>query len=423
MGVSKAGNSGYSRASRIAGWAITLLYFLQSCLTIALPRTDKTLAAREELRHWHMLVGVILLLLLLYRLWLWWRNERRMSPPMGMRPGLFNWARTLALATWLLLLSAPIFGFLFAWSDGIEVRLANWVTLPPLIGESYRLWLFSGYFHSGVGFMMLVLAVAALLTAGYSYLRYGRGLISIYPPGFGMQTFLTMLTSVWALSTFKSNENGPAAVAVYCLFVAAIWLLGWLIGRRRASAVTPTEPRNRAMVASVVAAILLVAIGAYGPYATFRVPPWPMGDVIAGPEGVTSHPEPIVRVEAWPETEFERTVAIETYKWCGFCHTYDKGGEPKAGPNLHAIFGQRVASVPNFHYSHALAARRDENLVWNDETLDAFLADPDAYVPGTSMIISSGPVSDPRVRKAVINMLKRDTMQGAIDTVPVPEGQ
>jgi hypothetical protein len=39
------------------------------------------------------------------------------------------------------------------------------------------------------------------------------------------------------------------------------------------------------------------------------------------------------------------------------------------------------------------------------------------------MIISSGPVSDPRVRRAVINLLKRDTMPGAIDVVPAPPGQ
>ena len=54
---------------------------------------------------------------------------------------------------------------------------------------------------------------------------------------------------------------------------------------------------------------------------------------------------------------------------------------------------------------------------------EALLADPDTFAPGTTMIISSGPVTDPKVRRAVINMLKRDTMPGAVDTVPAPEGQ
>ena len=79
--------------------------------------------------------------------------------------------------------------------------------------------------------------------------------------------------------------------------------------------------------------------------------------------------------------------------------------------------------MPGFSYSPALAAKQEAGLVWTDETLDRFLKDPDAFVPGTSMIISSGPVTDPKVRRAVINMLKRDTMGGAVDIVAPPEGQ
>jgi cytochrome c2 len=62
-------------------------------------------------------------------------------------------------------------------------------------------------------------------------------------------------------------------------------------------------------------------------------------------------------------------------------------------------------------------------MVWDDSTLDAYLADPDIFAPGTTMVISSGPVTDPRVRRAVINMLKRDTMPGAIDMIAAPDGQ
>lgn len=423
MRVTAGGGGEYGAGSRWLGWLITAFYFLQSCLTIALPRTAKSLPLRDDLRHWHMLVGVILMLLLIARLVHWWRTERGMLPPEGMRPRLFSWTRALTIATYLLLLSAPIFGFLFAWSDGVEVRLANFITLPPLLGESYGMWLFSGYFHSGAGFMMLVLALAALLTAAYSVVRTGMGAMAIFPPGFGVQVVLTVLTSVWALSTFRSNENGPAAVGVYLLLVAVVALFGKWLARRRARTAVPAQARAKGWLVAALGAAVLVLVGALGPWMTFRVTPWPMGDVIEGPPNVTSHAEPVVRVNAWPETDFERNVAMETYKWCGFCHTYDKGGEPKAGPNLYGIFGQRAASVPNFHYSHALAARREAGMVWDDETLDKFLQDPDKFVPGTTMIISSGPVSDPKVRRAVINMLKRDTMKGAIDEVPVPEGQ
>jgi cytochrome c2 len=57
-----------------------------------------------------------------------------------------------------------------------------------------------------------------------------------------------------------------------------------------------------------------------------------------------------------------------------------------------------------------MAAAGRNGLVWDDATLDKFLAGPDEFVPGTSMIISSGPVRTPEERAAVINILKRETM-------------
>ncbi len=412
---------GYSRISIWAGWTIALLMTVQNILTTWLPRTDKTLPAREELRYWHVLIGLLLFTALVIRLRCWWREERAMPAAGGLRPGLFNWARTLALTSYLLLLTLPVFGFLFAWGGGTRVGIPGLLTFPAVLGESFRLWLFSGYFHSAVGFMGLLLTVATLLTGAYAWLRYGKGLLSTFPPGYGMQALLGMACTSWSLATFKSSAPGPAALARYVAVVLVIWAIGWFLARRRKPVVRGDEQPGKARLASAAVVIGLVGLGSYGPNAMFRVSPWPMGDVIAGPPGVTSHSAPIVRVTAWAETDYERKVAIETYKWCGFCHTYEKGGKTKAGPNLYAIFGQRIASVPNFHFSPALASKRDA--VWDDATLDALLADADKFAPGTTMVISSGPVSDPKVRRAVINMLKRDTMGGAIDLVPAPIGQ
>jgi cytochrome c2/cytochrome b561 len=408
---------------RSLGWLIAIFYSIQSILSTLMPRTDKTLPLREDLRGWHYLVGTILLVLLFMRLRQWWRVDRYQSAPIIIGGGAWVWTRTLALTVYILLFLAPLFGIFNAWADGLTVHMGPFFALPSLVAENYRIWLFAGYFHSGLSFMVLVLNVAVLLTAAYTLLRYNKGLIAAFPTGFGAQVLLSTVVTSYATATFKSPDPGPMAIARFLGICAIVWAVGWAIHRKRVAFTGGVAAGPAVRGISAAGALALVILGAYGPYAMFRVTPWPMGVVAQGPAGATSYAAPVIRVSAWNETAFERETAAKTYKWCGFCHTFTKNGRAKAGPNLHAIFGQGAAGVPNFAYSSALAGKRKAGLVWDDKTLDAFLAAPDQYVPGTSMIISSGPVTDPRVRRAVINMLKRDTMPGAIDVVPAPSGQ
>ena len=409
--------------SSFLGWLIAGTYFIHSVISTNMPRTDKTLPLREELRGWHYLVGTVLLVLLLMRLRNWWRYDRHATPPADIGTGVWVWGRTLALTTYGLLAISPILGLLFAWSDGLSVHLGPLPAFPALMGENHGVWMFTGYFHSGLGFMAMVLNLAALLTAAYALLRYNKGLITAFPSAYGAQVLGSMAITSYALATFKSPDPGPMAVARFLGVCALVWAIGWMIHRKRAAYAGGGKTGKAVPILAGVGALALVAAGAYGPHAMFRVTPWPMGVTVEAPAGVTSHAAPITRVSAWNETAFERDVANDTYKWCGFCHTFKKNDRIKAGPNLHGIFGQRAASVPGFSYSPAMATKRDAGLVWTDETLDKFLENGDAFVPGTSMIISSGPVTDPKVRRAVINMLKRDTMEGHIDVVAAPEGQ
>ena len=69
---------------------------------------------------------------------------------------------------------------------------------------------------------------------------------------------------------------------------------------------------------------------------------------------------------------------------CQACH--EVGAETnRAGPHLVGLFGRTAGSVGGYRYSAALA---QSGLVWDEETLRAYLRDPRAAVPGNSMLFA-----------------------------------
>jgi cytochrome c len=67
---------------------------------------------------------------------------------------------------------------------------------------------------------------------------------------------------------------------------------------------------------------------------------------------------------------------------CAACHTFPVGGNTLIGPNLHAVFGRPAGTLPGFEYSPALKA---SGLVWTPRSLEAWLANPQRFVQGTTM--------------------------------------
>ncbi len=74
------------------------------------------------------------------------------------------------------------------------------------------------------------------------------------------------------------------------------------------------------------------------------------------------------------------------FKQCQTCHTDEKGGPNRIGPNLWGVVGRPKASEPGFTYSEAMktfAGKDPKN--WTYEEINEFIANPKARVPGTKM--------------------------------------
>jgi cytochrome c2 len=69
------------------------------------------------------------------------------------------------------------------------------------------------------------------------------------------------------------------------------------------------------------------------------------------------------------------------YRQCMACHVLD-AEQNRVGPHLVGIFGREAGAVDGFNYSPAMA---DSGIVWDDDTIGEYLADPRGYIPGNRM--------------------------------------
>jgi len=70
------------------------------------------------------------------------------------------------------------------------------------------------------------------------------------------------------------------------------------------------------------------------------------------------------------------------YMVCKACHDVEAGLPHKVGPNLHGMFGRTAGTAEGFRYTDVLVK---SGIVWTPATMDAWLKQPGAMVPGNGM--------------------------------------
>jgi cytochrome c len=91
---------------------------------------------------------------------------------------------------------------------------------------------------------------------------------------------------------------------------------------------------------------------------------------------------------------------VEFNNSCRTCHTLNEG-DNRLGPSLHNIIGRKAGALPDYNYSGAMAS---SSVVWDEASLNRFIEDPDAVVPGNKMKPFAG-IADAELRSAIVGYL------------------
>lgn len=130
---------------------------------------------------------------------------------------------------------------------------------------------------------------------------------------------------------------------------------------------------------------------------------WPAYLVIAGAfatvQAAAAYKAPAaVASVALTELEGDEEAGREIYvEDCRACHS------GAIAPALKGLTSRPIASAPGYNYSEGLKQKAQGDASWTEAELDAYLADPRGYAPGSKMVLK---VQDAQARADLIAFLK-----------------
>ena len=82
---------------------------------------------------------------------------------------------------------------------------------------------------------------------------------------------------------------------------------------------------------------------------------------------------------------------------CKVCHQVGEGAKNGVGPVLNGIVGRKAGSIEGYNYT---PANKNSGLTWDEATLNDYLKNPKAKIPGTKMIIA-GPLNEADIENVI----------------------